>query len=223
MSELDSIWRELSSLRRRMAELEALERIGSASYADTCGDADMVDGLHAAASGANAHVLATDANGGVRVDGQVVVGGRCIRTAIAKAVNDNVPTGVLTITTPASGGLGGYWSLKLHVLALCNIVPGVNVAARGGLVQMVHLNKSSGEPYTSAVVEVAKTDPIESWTAGRTISDLTITTSHASNTVTTVLARVAVDGSIGGDAPGVLVSAELIWHSYSSAPVMAVA
>ena len=196
--------------------------------ASITGDADTVDSLHAATSGANAHLLATDASGSARIDGDLLLHGqllqddRCSRMLISRAVTDAVAAGILTITTPSAGTVSGYWSLKLHVLAYAKLTGGANLTARGNLVQLVHQNKSDGTPYTTAV-EVAETDSVTSWLAGRNISALTITTTHTSNTVTTVQATVTVDGSLGSDLPGVLAMAELLWSNYSPAPVMAVA
>lgn len=63
MSDDERLWALVRDLRKRVAELEALE------YKFDADNADTVDGYHAATSGADGHVIATDGNGVATITG----------------------------------------------------------------------------------------------------------------------------------------------------------
>ena len=214
MSELaDALIARVQALESRLAHLEALEYVAQA---------DLLDGLHAATSGANAHVLATGASGQARVDGAFLQTENCIRDVFYKAVTDGAATAVFTVTTySGSETKTGFWAIRFHALALSNVGGGQNVSARALSGQFVHVNKIDGTPYTTAVAKTTETASASSWSSGRDITSINVSTEHTSNSVTTVRFTVTVSGSLGDDAPAVLVNVELLWRDYKAAPVLA--
>ena len=159
MSELDGLWREIGALRRRVAELEALERVGSAAVADTAGDADTVDTLHASAVAAANTLLALDAASklpaSITGDADTVDG--------LHAATSGADAHVLA--TDASGNVRVDGHLLMPTPGQRRIeVPGTN-ATRYGVIEAV-VRKQLTRATDTAVLTVTTTDESGSTDAG---------------------------------------------------------
>ncbi len=128
-----------------------------------------------------------------------------------KAVTDGTATAVFTVTTYSGAETKtGFWAIWFHALAVSSRGGGANVSARALSGQFAHVNSTSGSPWTTAVSKTTETASASSWSSGRDITSIDVSTEHTSNSVTTVRFTVTVSGSIGGDAPAVLVNVELL-------------
>lgn len=231
MSDDARLWQAVADLRRRLADLEAME------YA---GNAHTLDGLHAATSGADAHVLATDASGNVQVDGHLLMptpGQRRMEVAgtnatrygmiealIRKQLVDNSATAVFTVTTTDESGDvdGGSYSVFVHaVVHVSNAVGTGTSAAKSFTAQFCRAMKAAAAGANSAVSEVVETASAATDPATRDIGTVTMAVTETSEFVQTVDFTVDVTGTSAA-APIITAFVQVVWGSFTTAPVLAV-
>jgi len=219
MSELEQeLLARIAQLDLRLAHLEASEYVAEA------GDADTVDTLHAAASGADAHVLATDASGGITLNGQYkrvvsAAAGR-VEADIYKDTVDNSATAVFTITTTNEAGDNdaGVYSVLVHAIGYANRREASSTeASRDYFGAFGRSMRANGAGVNSAVTDIYKSASIDTDPATRSVTTLTMTVAETSEYVQTV--SFLVDVTSGN--PGVLVHAELIWSGFTTPPTIA--
>lgn len=230
MSDDARLWQAVADLRRRLADLEAME------YA---GNAHTLDGLHAATSGADAHVLATDASGNVRVDGHLLMptpGQRrievpgtniarygVIEAVVRKQLVDNSPTAVFTVTTTDESGDvdGGSYSVFVHAVVHVSAAVGTATsAAKSFTAQFCRAMKAAAAGANSAVSEVVETASAATDPATRDIGTVTMAVTETSEFVQTVDFTVDVTGTSAA-APIITAFVQVVWGSFTTAPVLA--
>jgi len=224
VSELDRVWAELATLRHRLDDLGAVEWKGDAFHADTATDSDTVDTLHAAASGADAHVLATDASGGITLNGQYkrvvsATAGR-VEADIYKDTVDNSATAVFTITTTNEAGDkdAGVYSVLVHAVGYANKdAASATEASRGYLGAFTRAMRADGTGVNTAVTEIYESASAATDAGTRDVTTVTMTVAETSEYVQTV--SFLVDVTSGN--PGVLVHVELIWSGFTTPPTIA--
>ena len=229
MSEIERLWGEIAGLRRRVAELECQERIGSASVAD---DANMLWGLVPAASGADAHVLATGTSGQAQIDGLLTLlgqqafhaatGGVVIAHIPRKGVSDGVAQAVFSITTANETGDedAGHYSAFVLVHAGQGVTTEVATAAsKAALYLWTRAQRATGVGTNSAVSEIvecasAATDP-----ATRDIASISLAAVEASEYVTNAEITVVAGGSNKLQL-GASCFVLLVYQVYATPPVI---
>lgn len=230
MSELDGLWQEIRALRRRVAELEALERVG---YASECGDADTVDSYHADTDGADAHVIATDATGGAQIDGDLTLlsllqflgtgGGAQFVYIPPKQVTDSTATPVFKITTNNEAGNADAGSYSVWVLAHAthgNNATGSNMASMFAQYMWTRAQRHDGAGVTGFEAEIYQTASAATNAAARDISGIALTTSEVSEYVVNVEFNVGLTGS-DVVKPWLSCLVLLMWSTYTTPPVIA--
>lgn len=185
-------------------------------------NADLLDSLNTGASGANAHVIITDASGNTRLDGQLNTSGYSIRGVFIKALSDASATSVFRIgTTNAAGDTdGGAWACTVRIL-VANGYSTTNGAssAKALLVQFGRAQVSTGAGVVSAVTEICETASAATTGATRDLGAITVTTTETS--------EYEIDVQINADATGsgsvaliAVCSVELLWAGFGTMPTL---
>jgi hypothetical protein len=191
-------------------------------------NADQVDGLDAAESGADGHVLATDASGNAQLDGQLwqpVTRGGVIRAVFRKQVTDETAVDVFRITTPSSppNNTGGAYSCYIHALADNQDEWSANGAGMGitaHFVRAIDALVGSEVGTCSAVVEDTVTASAPSqYAVTADIDDVSISVSENSEHEVDVAFTVDTSGTSPG-TPYITVMVELVWSMFRAAPTI---
>lgn len=204
-------------------------------------NADTLDGLHAATSGADAHLLATDASGNVRVDGHLLMptpGQRrievpgtnaarygAIETVIRKQLTRATDTAVLTVTTTDESGSkdAGSYTVKIEGLVHASAAAGSQPStARGFGRVFARTMNASGAGVNTPVRTIYDTDPASNNAPVREVTVPTVTVVETSEYVQTVTINCDVTGT-GPIDPIVTLFVRIEWGTFVSAPVVAVA
>lgn len=232
MSELERLWQEIGKLRGRLAELETMEYRGRAVYADTAGDADTVDGLDAAESGADAHVLATDASGNATLSAMLTLLGTLVMPGTSSGIRlkfisrkqtagDNVATGIFKVSTTdeASNDGGSYACFVLADCAHADAPSSQYVAARAYLGAFAHASKNDGTGVDSAVTELLESASAATASGTRDIAGVVMTVATSGFDTT---ASFAIDVNGSTPANGFVSCWVLVLYSgYTTPPVIA--
>lgn len=218
--------REMQKHRRRLEALEALEYIAEA------GNADTVDDLHAAAAGANAHVLATGESGQARLDGLLQLrGGLRLWPGGTNGVQGvylprkqlvaGVPTALFSITTTNEGGDNDAGVYSVWLLAQAGHATGsaasVNTASMMAQYMFTRAQKNTGAGVTGFEAEIYQTASAATDPAARDISGIALTTAEVSEYVLNVLFNVGLTGT-AKTVPYVDALVLLMWQAYTTPP-----
>lgn len=231
MSDDARLWQAVADLRRRLADLEAMEYSGNAH---------TLDGLHAATSGADAHVLATDASGNVQVDGHLLMptpgqrrievpGTNIARYGVIEAVvrrnlTRATATPVFTITTTDETGDvdAGSYQVKIEgVVHAASSNASSPSSSRGFSCAFTRTMAAAGIGSNSAVKTVYDTDAASTDAGVREVAVPTVNVVETSEYVQVVTINCDVTGS-GPVNPVVTLFVRVAWGSFITAPVLAV-
>ena len=228
MSELaDALIARVQALESRLAHLEALEYVAQA---------DLLDGLHAATSGLDAHVLATGASGQTQLDGLLSLLSQLRLTQsgqhhgvrlgyFVKNVADNTATTVFTVTTKNETGDNDAGNWAALVLALVTdsgfAANQANNASRAYLGMVTRSMQATGTGVNSAVKELGLSDQAANNAAVRSIDSVAMSVAETDEYNTAV--QFTVDHSGTGSATALYVTAfvALVHIGFMSAPTMA--
>lgn len=196
-------------------------------------NADLLDSLHAAASGANAHVLATGVSGEAQIDGLLTLlatlvfsgtsSGARIKFIPLKQINAGSAQPMFTITTPSTAGqTGGHYG--------CTVVThagrgGSTATATAGMLNISLFERAMREDdtgVTSTVLELAQTASAATDAATRNITDIALTVDDTDEDAVVVKINVTRSGS-NAQEPYVSCWVLLVWEWFISAPVIAAA
>lgn len=232
MSDDAQLWEAVRDLRKRLADLEAVEYAGHALTADYATDADTVDTLHAGATGATAHVLATGASGQAQIDGLLTLlsgmlfgatgSGARIVYIPRKEVVDGTATAVFSITTTNETGDADAGSYSLWILAeACHSASttSTNVASMLAQYMFTRSQKDTGAGTTGFEAEIYQTSSAATDAATRDISGIALTTAEVSEYVVNVLFNVGLTGT-GVVKPYVDCLVVMLWQTYTTPPVI---
>jgi hypothetical protein len=232
VNESDMVWREIANLKRRLAELEAMEHKGLAVHADEADDADTVDSLHAAASGADAHVLATDASGATQLDGILTL----LSSLVLSGANSGVrmlhiprkqttagsATPVFSITTTNETGdndAGSYGCIVITEAAHSATTSSTNVASMLNMAAFTRSQRDTGAGTTSYEFQVFQTASAATDAAVRDVTGIALTATESSEYVVNVELNVGLNGSATVN-PFVNCFVILIWQTYATPPTI---
>jgi len=226
MSELaDALIARVQALESRLAHLEALEYVAQA---------DLLDGLHAATSGANAHVLATNSSGNTQIDGLLTLLGTLvfgstsqvrIKFIPCKQTTDNAATPVFTITTTNESGdndAGSYSCFVLANISHADIPTSAYVAVKSFFASFARAMEKTGTGVNTSVSEIFESASAATSSGNRDIGTVTMSVTETSEYVQTVNFLVDVTGSSAMN-PFVTCWVVLIWSGFTTAPVIAAA
>lgn len=228
MSELaDALIARVQALESRLAHLEALEYVAQA---------DLLDGLHAATSGANAHVLATGASGQTQLDGLLSLLSQLRMTQsgqyhgvrfayFSKNVADNTATTVFTVTTKNETGDNDAGNWAALVLALVTdsgfAANQANNASRAYLGMVTRSMQGTGTGVNSAIKDLGLSDQAANNAAARSIDSVAMSVVEVDEYNTAV--KFTVDHSGTGSATALYVTAfvTLVHIGFWTPPTMA--
>ena len=227
MSELaDALIARVQALESRLAHLEALEYVAQA---------DLLDGLHAATSGANAHVVATDSTGATQLNGILTLlsmlvwsgtlSGIRVLFIPRKLVSDNVATTLFTITTMNESGdndAGSYSCFAFANVAHGDSSTGAYVASKAFMAAFTRSMKKTGTGVNSAVTEICETASAATSSANRDVGTVTMSVSETSEYIQAVQFTADLTGSNVSNGY-VTCWVVLIWSGFTTAPVIAAA
>jgi hypothetical protein len=216
----DTLIARAAGLEGRIAALETNE------YAATAGDADTLDGLDAATSGADAHVLATDASGNVRIDGQRWIRGTgcgVIEFVTCKNLVDTETTSVIRITTTDETGDAdaGHWSAFVKATPFNGRAStALYMASKGFQAVVTRSVNKGGTGANSAVTEVVETASAAPTSAQRDVGAVTMTVNEVDEYNTDIEFNVTHSGSSTANL-GVTVFLTLVWTAFATPPTVA--
>ena len=227
MSDDERLWALVRDLRKRVAELEALE------YKFDADNADTVDGYHAATSGADGHVLATGASGQAQIDGALTLLGRQVFSGAnsgaiiafipRKQVTAGSATAVFSITTTNEAGDTDAGSYDVWVLAGAEHSGGnsaaSNIASMSAQYMWTRGNKATGAGVTGTEAEIYQTASAATDAAARDITGIALTTTEVSEYVVNVEFNVGLSGSAVVNAY-IDCLVILKWRTYTTPPVI---
>jgi hypothetical protein len=211
---------------------EAAEAVHAES-ADAATDADTLDTLHAATSGADAHVVATNSSGNAQIDGALTLlstllfsgsgSGIIIKHIPRKQTTSGSATDVFKIaTTNEPGGDVDAGSWGCMVLTQAAQGSATSMAQGATMLQLSAFGRAqqaNGDGVLNAVKEVFQTDVAATDAAVKTITDITVTTAENGEYETYVKVQVDVSGTTPQN-PFVDCWVVLSWQTYTTAPVI---
>jgi len=227
VSDDERLWALVRDLRKRVAELEALE------YKFDADNADTVDGYHAATDGADGHVLATGASGEAQIDGiltllsRIIWGGAGTGARIAyiprKITTADTATAVFRITTTNEAGDNdaGNWGALVFAVAGRG-----QSAVAPATASMTHLctfgraiRDTGGTGVNSAVLEIAQSAVAATDAAVRTITDVTVSLNEVDEYNVDVEYKIDIAGS-STQNPTVTCWVLLLYSTFTTPPVI---
>ena len=212
------------SLNQWPTQLE-LDEHGEPVLIGSIDEADTVDGLHAAASGADAHVLATDASGNARVDGQIwqAESANCgvIQFLCRVGVTDNVETPVLRITTTNEAGDedGGFYTAWLRISVQEGAYNVAAPATKAWLGCFTRVMNPTGVGTNNALDTILDGSVNAYNPAGKNIDSLTVSKGEVDEFTVEVRVQVDVSGLTAID-PVVMVHLTLDWQDFRTPPAI---
>jgi hypothetical protein len=139
-----------------------------------------------------------------------------------KDLKDNVATSVATITTTNETGnndAGGY-AVAVHLVVFDGTSAGTDTATKGLTVQWARAMEDAGTGVNSAVVEDVETASAATTPAQRDIGTLTVSLVETSEYIIAVQVTADHTGA-AVDALWCVMSLDLLWHGFLTAPVIA--
>ncbi len=190
-------------------------------------NAHLLDGLHADATGAaDAHVVATDASGNVKIGGHVTQATNVIRQVFTKSgIAGNTATTVFTITTTnegATGNAGNYACIVRGMVVHALGAFASSTATKSFVAHFCRAMASNGTGVNSAVSEISVSASAASTPSIRDIGAVTMAVVETSEFVQSVQFTIDATGSVPSSAT-VILDVELVWAGYTTPPVMAAA